>query len=95
MCAHLTAGICARLARSVDQPRAVQTNARMERTSEETNENENNATAREGERDGKRYAKKRDHLRLARRAPSGYSRDGVRSFLYFISALKMLLRGPS
>lgn len=94
MCAHLTAGICARSARSVDQPRGA--DERENGTDEWRNEREWEQRDSERRRKGrKRYAKKRDHLRLARRAPSGYSRDGVRSFLHFISALKMLLRGPS
>lgn len=68
----------------------------MERTSEETNKNENGTreSERRRMRDGKRTPG-RETTYVLRRAPSGYSRDGVRSFLHFISALKMLLRGPS
>lgn len=47
MCTHLTAGICARSARSVDQPHG--TDERENGTDEETNENENDTTVREGE----------------------------------------------
>jgi len=63
---------------------------------EEMNDNKNDVTVREGERDGKKDTKKRhqeekETTYVLRRAPSGYSRDGVRSFFHFISALKMLL----